>query len=253
MFRIERRVVRACGIVVALVVFALPAPLVAGPAEPHLQFDTQGEAREPFGPAVWLPSGGSMLAKWRTVWLRWNDEKRMLDGCRENRSQCEDPAALEYLAVIDNAKALSGRAQLGEINRAINLAIRPVADLAAHGVPDVWSSPLETLARRSGDCEDYAIAKFFALLEAGLPSGSLRLMVVRDFVRSEDHAVVAARFEDQWLVLDNRRLVMLADSQLAGYSPLLQLDGAGARQVSLASVEQQSGSLPVREPGAIAP
>jgi hypothetical protein len=73
---------------------------------------------------------------------------------------------------VDNAKAREGRAQIGEINRAINLAIHPMSDLAQYGEIDVWSSPLLTFTTGSGDCEDYAIAKFVALRQAGIsPEG----------------------------------------------------------------------------------
>ena len=65
-------------------------------------------------------------------------------------------------------RARDGRARLGEINRAINLAIRPMSDLAQYGEIDVWSSPLVTFAHGAGDCEDYAIAKFVALRLAGI-------------------------------------------------------------------------------------
>lgn len=249
MFRIDPRVACACGLAIALTL-AAPAPLVAGAAEPSLPGHPPQAAREPFGAGTWLPSGGGLLEKWLAVWRRWNDEKRALEACRDERLPCAQQAARELLAIVDTAKALKGRAQLGEINRAINLAIRPVGDLAAHGRIDVWSSPLETLASRSGDCEDYAIAKFVALLEAGVPSQDLRLMVVRDSARSDDHAVVAAKLDDEWLVLDNRRLVMLADTQLANYSPLLQLDGAGARRyfdARVAATERESPTLPEPE------
>ena len=53
------------------------------------------------------------------------------------------------------------------INRDINMAIRPTSDLAQWGVTDRWSAPLATLASGRGDCEDYAIAKYVALREAG--------------------------------------------------------------------------------------
>ncbi len=56
-----------------------------------------------------------------------------------------------------------GRARLGEINRAINLAVRPVSDLAQYGQLDVWTSPLVTLTRRRRlrrlcDCEIRGLA-----------------------------------------------------------------------------------------------
>ena len=72
-------------------------------------------------------------------------------------------AAKKFLDVIADGRAHDGRARIGVINRAINLAIRPTSDLAQWGVADRWSAPLETLASGRGDCEDYAIAKYVAL------------------------------------------------------------------------------------------
>jgi predicted transglutaminase-like cysteine proteinase len=243
MFLISSRTSRVFGLAVASIALVWPTTLVAAPAQPRAQIDAE-KPHEPFGDSVLLPAGGGVLAKWFGVWRRWNDEQRALVDCRADRAQCADPAALEFLAIVDSARALKGRAQLGEINRAINLAIRPADDLAAHGSIDVWNSPLATLARRAGDCEDYAILKFAALLEVGIPPEDLRIVIVRDTARSEDHGVVAARHEGQWLVLDNRRLVMLADTQLANYSPLLQLDGAGARRY-LTPASDADASMPV--------
>jgi len=82
------------------------------------------------------------------------------------------------------AKAREGRARLGEINRAINLAIRPMSDLAQYGAIDVWSSPLVTFANGAGDCEDYAIAKFAALRHAGISPDDLRIVIMRDTIRA---------------------------------------------------------------------
>jgi predicted transglutaminase-like cysteine proteinase len=142
---------------------------------------------------------------------------------------------------------LTGRAQLGEVNRAVNLAISPASDLAMHGLVDIWSTPLATLAKGFGDCEDYAILKFAVLLEAGVSPENLRLMIVRDSVRYEDHAIVAVRYADQWLTLDNRRMLMLADTELTNYTPLLLMDGGGARRylnISVARPERKVALAP---------
>ena len=246
MFLITSRMLRVFGLALASVAFVLPTTLVAAPAQPRAQIDVAEKTREPFGDALLLPAGGGVLQKWFGVWRQWNDEQRTLVDCRADRARCTDPAALEFLAIVDSARALKGRAQLGEINRAINLAIRPVSDVAAHGAIDAWSSPLATLTRHSGDCEDYAILKFAALLEAGVSSEDLRVVVVRDTARSEDHGVVAVRHEGEWLVLDNRRLLMLADTQLANYSPLLQLDSAGATAIPRRLARFRPGHRPFR-------
>ena len=105
-------------------------------------------------------------------WRRLDDELVQLALCDGDRDRCASPAALRLLAIVDTARARDGRSRLGEINRAINLAIRPMSDLAQYGQIDVWSSPLETFASGAGDCEDYAIAKFVA---SDRPLRALRL------------------------------------------------------------------------------
>ncbi len=104
-----------------------------------------------------------MWEKWLRVERKLDDERVQLALCDGDRDRCASPAALRFLAIVDNARSREGRARLGEINRAINLAIRPMSDEAQYGQLDVWSSPLVTFAHGAGDCEDYAIAKFVAL------------------------------------------------------------------------------------------
>ena len=76
--------------------------------------------------------------------------------------------ARTFLDIIAQGRARTGRARIGFINRAINLAIRPVSDLAQWSVLDRWSAPFDTLTSGLGDCEDYAIAKYVALTQAGI-------------------------------------------------------------------------------------
>ena len=178
---------------------------------------------EPFGlPAAMLMDGG-LRDKWLGVQRRLDDEMVQLALCEGDREGCVSPAALQFLAIVDAAKAREGRARLGEINRAINLAVRPVSDLAQYGRLDVWTSPLVTLTR-GGDCEDYAIAKFVALRRAGIAPDDLRIVIMRDTIRGEDHAVAAARLDGHWLTLDNRRMAMVEDSDIRNYRPTFVID-----------------------------
>jgi predicted transglutaminase-like cysteine proteinase len=92
------------------------------------------------------------------------------------------------------------------------------SDMDRYGIADYWATPGEFLGR-SGDCEDYAIAKYVALGESGTASDDLRLVVVRDARRKADHAVVAIRFDGEWLILDNRHLVLVKAAEALHYSP----------------------------------
>ena len=175
---------------------------------------------EPFGLFAFALSNGSLRQKWFSLREKLDDDMVQLALCDGDRAGCVSPAALKLLAIVDTARAREGRARLGETNRAINLAIRPMSDLAQHGEDDVWTSPLATFAKGAGDCEDYAIAKFVALRLAGVPEGDLRILVMRDTMLGEDHAVAAARLDGHWLMLDNRRMAMIEDDDVRNYQPL---------------------------------
>jgi predicted transglutaminase-like cysteine proteinase len=185
---------------------------------------------EPFGLFASPLSEGGLREKWLDVERQLDDERVQLALCDGDRERCASPAALRFLAIVDHAKALEGRARLGEINRAINLAIRPMSDLAQYGAVDVWSAPLVTFTHGAGDCEDYAIAKFVALRHAGIAADDLRIIVMRDTIRGEDHAVAAAKLDGHWLMLDNRRMAMVEDANVRNYRPTFVIDQAGVMQ-----------------------
>lgn len=190
---------------------------------------------EPFGQPTEMLFDGGLHEKWLGVQRRLDDEMVQLALCEGDRDGCVSPAALQFLAIVDAAKLREGRARLGEINRAINLAVRPVSDLAQYGQQDVWTSPLVTLIR-GGDCEDYAIAKFVALRRAGIAPDDLRIVIMRDAVRGEDHAVAAARLDGRWLTLDNRRMAMVEDSDIRNYRPTYVIDQHGVMRYTDAPV-----------------
>ena len=210
--------------------FGPAAELSAGTLNSSDASDPIERSAEPFGLFASHLAGGGLLAKWQGVQRRLDDERVQLALCEGDPDRCASPAALQFLAIVDTARAREGRARLGEINRAINLAIRPMGDLEQYGEIDVWSSPLATLTRGAGDCEDYAIAKFVALQRAGIAPGDLRIVIMRDTIRGEDHAVAAARLEGRWLTLDNRRMAMVEDAQVRNYRPSFVIDGDGVRR-----------------------
>jgi predicted transglutaminase-like cysteine proteinase len=187
-------------------------------------------AVEPFGLSSAVLTYGGLRDKWLAVERRLDDERVQLALCDGDRTHCVSPAALKLLAIVDDARGQKGRARLGNINRAINLAIRPMSDLAQYGQIDVWNSPLVTFAHGAGDCEDYAIAKLVALRLAGIADDDLRIVVMRDTISGEDHAVAAARLDGHWLMLDNRRMAMIEDYDMRNVRPLFVIDQYGVNQ-----------------------
>ena len=222
-----RRGVRSAVLTVALAIWAVPG--YAGTPQ-NDQPLSKPAAAEPFAMTASLISSGGLLGKWEGVSRAIEADLEIIRRCESDRAHCTSPAALRLLAIIDSAHNRDGLAKLGEVNRALNLAIRPMSDEAQHGLPDFWSSPLATLTSGVGDCEDYAIAKYVALQEAGVSQADLKLVIVHDRQFSEDHAVLAVRFEGRWRMLDNRRMIMAEDTQMRHMQPLFTIDRDGVRR-----------------------
>ena len=182
--------------------------------------------QEPFGLPTANVTTGALLDRWLKVEEEMEAERLIIRSCAENRASCASRAALQFLSIIDSGRTSGGRGRLGKINRAVNLSIRPMSDPDEE---DVWSSPLTTLGIGAGDCEDYAIAKFLALQEAGVSPDDLRIVVLRDNFRGGDHAVVAARLDGNWLILDNRHMAMGEDRQIPNFRPEFLIDHNGVR------------------------
>jgi predicted transglutaminase-like cysteine proteinase len=254
------RIWRVVLLVWGMVWFGPAANLTAGTLISPGTMDLIRKSAEPFGLFASRLSAGALREKWLGVERKLDDERVQLALCDGDRERCVSPAALQLLAIVDSARARDGRARLGEINRAINLAIRPMSDLAQYGQIDVWSSPLVTFASGAGDCEDYAIAKFVALRLAGVSPDDLRIVVMRDTIHGEDHAVAVARLDDHWLTLDNRRMAMVEDAYVRNYRPLYVIDQYGVMQYAetspLASGRDSAPSMALNvavQPGMISP
>lgn len=184
---------------------------------------------QPFGLNAVRVATGELLTNWSSVKADIRAESEILAQCREDIVRCP-PAARTFLAIVAEGRAHTGRARIGVINRAINLAIHPMSDLAQWGVEDRWTAPIATLTTGFGDCEDYAIAKYVALTEAGLDAEDVQLIIVRDLARGGGHAVVAVRLDGGWIMLDNRWLALVDDREMRRVTPMFVLDGDGVKQ-----------------------
>lgn len=224
---------------------APPAQLATlDPTEPEIAAPL---VAEPFGLAAVRITRGDVLTKWSAVQAQIRAESEVLARCGEGTESCP-AAARNFLAIIAQGRALGGRARIGVINRAVNLAIEPMSDLAQWGVLDRWSPPLETFTTGRGDCEDYAIAKYVALTAAGVAAEDVKLVIIRNTAANEDHAVTTARLDGHWVVLDNRSLTLVADADMREAVPLFVLDGDGVRKFAapvLVSARQTPGPAPL--------
>lgn len=81
--------------------------------------------------------------------------------------------------LLRDVAALPEPERLARVNEFFNRRLVSRDDVEVWGRVDHWASPLEALGKGEGDCEDYAIAKYFALVAAGVPLARLRLVYVQ--------------------------------------------------------------------------
>ncbi|MGA9050151.1 MAG: transglutaminase-like cysteine peptidase [Pseudolabrys sp.] len=179
-------------------------------------------------------TAADISAKWNELQSRILADEAAVAACRASQAACT-LATRQFLSIVDLGAQCEGRVRLGWINRAVNMTVRPVSDWVQYGYGDFWASPLQTLGSGAGDCQDYAIVKYVALRGLGIPADDLRLIVVQDEKRETGHAVVAVRYEQRWLILDNRTMAILDAEDVHDYRPLFALDQNGTRAIATAS------------------
>jgi predicted transglutaminase-like cysteine proteinase len=139
--------------------------------------------------------------------------------------------------LLAGAAALDERSLLAAVNDFFNRRVVFTDDTAAWGSDDYWASPLETLEKGQGDCEDYAIAKYFSLMAAGVPVAKLRLIYVRATIGGpggvvQAHMVLAyyAQPGGEPLILDNLVGEVRPASRRPDLTPVFSFNSEGLWQ-----------------------
>jgi predicted transglutaminase-like cysteine proteinase len=140
---------------------------------------------------------------------------------------CEAPDAQlchlkQWNRFLDGLKGLDARAQLDQVNAYMN-HFAYIDDITNWGRANYWEAPLEFL-HKSGDCKDYAIAKYMSLRYLGWPIDELRLVVLRDMNLNADHAVLAVAFDGAILVLDNQISAVTNADSIHHYRPYYSIN-----------------------------
>lgn len=79
--------------------------------------------------------------------------------------------------MLQKSKGQKTVKQLKAVNDFFN-KIKYMEDAQVWKTEDYWASPFEFLGVGAGDCEDYAIAKYFALRTLGVPDEKLKITYV---------------------------------------------------------------------------
>jgi len=128
--------------------------------------------------------------------------------------------------ITRNEYALSTTAKLLQVNNFFNrLAFK--SDQENWGLGDYWASPIEFLSSNAGDCEDYAIAKYFTLTLMGIPIDRLRIVYVKAANLGQAHMVLAyyEALNQDPLILDNLNPMILPASKRPDLIPVYSFNG----------------------------
>jgi predicted transglutaminase-like cysteine proteinase len=165
-----------------------------------------------------------------------------LDADRIQRSaQKYGPTAVANAQALQQVMAeIAGKpdaVQLKAVNDFYNRRLAYREDIDTWGVEDYWASPLESLGKGAGDCEDYAIGKYFTLVALGMPHARLRLVYVRASIADAPrgyvpHMVLAyyPQADAEPLVLDNLQPDIRPAGQRPDLAPVFSFNAEGLWQ-----------------------
>jgi predicted transglutaminase-like cysteine proteinase len=106
------------------------------------------------------------------------------------------------------------------------------SDIEHWGIQDYWATPTEMLASNGGDCEDYAIGKYFTLLALGISVDKMRITYVkaRNLPPADQAHMVLTYYlkpDAVPLVLDNLVAEIKPGSQRPDLLPVYSFNGDG--------------------------
>jgi predicted transglutaminase-like cysteine proteinase len=165
----------------------------------------------------------------------WDAERMIAAAQKQGPRALAGARALQ--SVMQGATDLDDEGRLGALNQFFNRRVQSREDIDLWGQVDYWASPLEMLEKGAGDCEDFAIAKYFSLVALGMPVQKLRLVYVRAQIGGaggivQAHMVLAyySAPNAEPLILDNLITDVRPASRRADLSPVFSFNSEGLWQ-----------------------
>jgi len=205
------RRIRHGGFVLLLGFFALWL-LVVGPTA-----EAAGFTPSFFGTKELHGTSLKQFPKWTGMMDRFAKE---LKSCPPNLCNSK-----MWKAIVAQTKDLDLKTKLRTINSIMN-GHPYILDPVNWGVPDYWETPFEFL-RKNGDCEDYAIAKFYALRDSGVSTDQMRVVALMDLNLGLGHAILVVYVDGTPMVLDNQIQKVVPASSIKHYKPVYSVNDTG--------------------------
>jgi predicted transglutaminase-like cysteine proteinase len=158
---------------------------------------------------------------------------------------------LDWQILLKNAQTLSTPEKIKKVNEFFNRRVHFDADQAIWAKSDYWATPLETLAKGKGDCEDFTIAKYFTLLSLNIPNEQLRLIYVKARIGGPASSIEQAHMvlayysapDAEPLVLDNLITDVRPASRRPDLTPIFSFNRLGIYSGVTAQASQATGNV----------
>jgi len=166
------------------------------------------------------------FTKWTSMLVRYGEQSKIPD------SECDrvpfHPCAnlRDWHTIIDTLRGKSLADQMSGVNDFAN-AYPYIEDYVNWNVEDYWETPYEFLTV-SGDCEDYAITKYYSLRLMGIPDSRLRIIIVQDMnLGGVIHAILGVYEGKELWILDNQIKQVIRAKRIYHYRPIYGINEQG--------------------------
>lgn len=210
------------------------------PALPRAKTDNLGVFSSVAISAARLPAS----VNWGSVSNR-DYTKLFTSECgRSGLAGCQTAFASTLRKVSSRVQGMADHKILNEVNRSVNAAMRYRTDSANWGKGDYWANPTEIARKGAGDCEDFAIAKYWLLRSLGFGPEKLQLVVLSDTRRQLYHAVLVAHVNGTAYILDNLSNQVSTDERHANYVPIMSFSGGKSYIHGFSARNSAAAALP---------
>jgi len=153
---------------------------------------------------------------------------KLLHYIQQKYGTSAEKRVVKWQDIMRNNKNDSDWGKLNMVNNFFN-KIPYETDLDHWKKYDYWATPIEMIATNGGDCEDYAIGKYFTLRELGIPIEKLRISYVIELTVNQPHMVLAyyETPDSDPLILDNIKGRITPASGREDLQPVYSFNGDG--------------------------
>jgi predicted transglutaminase-like cysteine proteinase len=156
-------------------------------------------------------------------------DKELLHRAEKKYGKEAHDRLIAWEELIRQDRSATDRDKLQKVNNFFNSRIRFANDIDVWGIQDYWATPIEFICKSAGDCEDFAIAKYFTLKTMGIPDERLKITYVKAVQQNMHHMVLTyySTPEAEPLILDNLVDSISPASRRTDLAPIFSFNGSG--------------------------